>query len=397
MNKHKNIRTRISLKNLCITVGSMRAETKIRVDVLTKHNRQARLILDSPKSGQSSNGNTLSISGWAYAPGDAPVRIAVRRKGSTFLTTRSILRSDVYNHLKKLGEKAALDSVYGFRFDFLGDEEVFVGFEMEGSLYWSHRVREVPLIKFIEFKTLSELLLASEGTCRNVYFHNAEDWSKAIIFFNGALTSHKMEEERTVFQRWSWAKQFKHPVISIADPLTIGEAPLVLAWYLGAKGRNALPEILSPIISEIRKKNPNVRIIGLGSSGGGFAAIGGALLGYLDEAIAMNPQTDAMEFEVKSAVLAFNEARNYAPCDSDLKSYYFSQLKRGALVTYLQNLQDKHHAEEHYKPFRAVSEISGYADRFRFIDYEDAVAGHAPPNMVEMKALIGQHFNDLLK
>ena len=369
---------------------------KIKIDVLTSH-AQARLILESPKLGQLSNGKMLSISGWAYAPEDVPVRIAVRRKGSTFLTTRSISRPDVYNHLKRSGEEVTSDSAYGFQFEFLGGEEVFVGFEVDGALCWSHRIREVPLIKFTEFKTLSELLQAPEGTYQNIYFHNAEDWSKIIILFNGALTPAKVDTEGAVFQRWSWAKQFRHPVISIADPLTIGEANLVLAWYLGAQGRNALPEILAPIISEIRDKTPNVRIIGIGSSGGGFAAIGGTLLGHLDEAIAMNPQTDAMRFEVKSAVSAFRTARNNAPCDSDLKSYDFSRLRPGALVTYLQNLQDKHHADEHYKPFRAVSEISGYADCFRFIDYEDAIAGHNPPNIVEMRALIGQRFSDLLK
>jgi hypothetical protein len=214
--------------------------------------------------------------------------------------------------------------------------------------------------------------------------------------FNSLLTPDKIKKEGAVFQRWSWAKKFKHPVICVADPLTLGRNRLLLAWYLGNIGSNLLPLILDQIISEVRKKSPEIKFIGIGSSGGGFAAIGGALLGRLDEAIAMNPQTDVMLFEVKSVVSDFMAARNNSPCDSDLKKYEFGLLKPNAKITYLQNFHDKHHVNVHYKPFREILEYSLYVGHFNFIEYEDFDAGHAPPDINHMERLIGTQFSELL-
>ena len=374
----------------------MKTETKFNIQKL-QHSSTASLNLDSPKNEQSTHGLTFRIAGWAYAPHDAPMKIAIERKGTVFITDRDVIRSDVRSHLNKVGSATKIDSAHGFNFEFIGGGEVRLGFCLEGNVYWSHKISEVPQVHFSEAKNLKELFQMPEGTYENFYFHNSGDWSKIVFLFNGALTPAKVRVEGAIFQRWSWAKKFKHPVICIADPLTIGEDGLILAWYLGDKGRNLLPRILDLVISEIRNISPHARLIGIGSSGGGFAAIGGALTGRLDEAIAMNPQTDAMLFEVKTAVSAFSDARDYLSCDSDLKMYDFSQLKDGSTITYLQNLHDNHHKEVHYKPFRSIVEHTSYLDHFRFIEYEDAAAGHNPPNFDHMQQLIGNRFFELLK
>lgn len=48
---------------------------------------------------------------------------------------------------------------------------------------------------------MAALTQSNEGVCKNVYFHNADDWSKFIVLFNGALTEAKIAVERAPFQR----------------------------------------------------------------------------------------------------------------------------------------------------------------------------------------------------
>jgi len=374
----------------------MGIETKLQVLKKTS-NSTTYLHLDHPKDKQSSNGALIRISGWAYAPRDEVVRIAIKRKNSIFITERNLHRSDVISHLEKKGEIVNKNSTHGFDFDFMSGD-ISIGFcFLGGEICWTHEIIQISQVVFEQANSFEHLLNLQEGTYKNFYFHNAKDWSKFIIFFNGALTRGKIKAEQAIFQRWSWAKKFKHPVLCIADPLTVGQNAVALAWYLGDKGRNLLPSILDQVIGEVRKINSESRFIGIGSSGGGFAAIGGTLLGRLDEAIAMNPQIDAMLFEGRSAVAAFMALRNGMPCDSDLKKYEFDQLKYNSRIIYLQNLHDEHHRDVHYKPFRQILEQSPYISHFRFIEYEDSVAGHAPPGIAQMEELIGSKFSDLLK
>ena len=265
-----------------------------------------------------------------------------------------------------------------------------------GAIHWTHRLTRWRPLAFNEFPTIPDLLRAPEGACGHVYFHDAPDWSKVLIFFNGALTADKMRAERAVFQRWSWAKRFRHPVFCIADPVTLGKNPIVLGWYLGKDGPNALPSILRPVLHAIRTRNPDARIVGFGSSGGGFAAIGAALTGHLDHAIAVNPQTDALEFEHRGAVDSFLAMRKGVPCASDLKRYDLAAMKPEARVTYVQNLGDTHHRDVHYRPFRAHCEGSAQAGRFRFVEFSDHRAGHAPPGLDGLTRLIGDEWACLL-
>lgn len=352
--------------------------------------------LDSPKKNDFLNGYALKIRGWAYAPTDKIVSIAIERGDSVFITERNVDRPDVKEFLKNKNEVILKESVHGFDFEFIFTECIKIGFCIDGHISWVYKIIEGKEIKFKESDSLEKLLTMSEGVYNNYYFHNAKDWSKFLIFFNGALTPDKIKKEGSVFQRWSWAKKFRHPVLCIADPLTVGEKRILLAWYLGRESNNILPSILDQVIALVKKYNPDVNFVGLGSSGGGFAAIAGALLGRLDEAIVINPQTDAMLFEVKSAVSDFMAARNNIPCDSDLKQYEFGMLKENSKIIYIQNLHDKHHKDVHYEPFRKKIEQTPYVKHFSFIEYEDLAAGHGPPSLGKMEELIGIYFSKLL-
>ncbi|MGH2341587.1 hypothetical protein ACRC7T_08875 [Segnochrobactraceae bacterium EtOH-i3] len=341
-------------------------------------------------------GDKVTISGWVYDPNGKIEIVAVKSNDTIFSTKINIFRQDVLKHLQKSGYTEHLARPQGYRFDFLYSDGMEIGYGDSKSIQWIYKLKRNESTVFEEYNSLEELLNSEEGVFRNIYFHNAPDWTKLIILFNGVLTPDKIATEKAVFQRWSWAKEFRHPVISIADPITIDRDPIVLGWYLGATGSNALPSLLRPVIQAARQKHPHVRTIGFGSSGGGFAALGAVLHGLIDDAIAINPQTNALKFQPKSAVDDFLRKRKHTPCESNLCEYDFSNLNPSSKIYYIQNTHDLHHYDVHYLPFRAVCESSGYLDQFSFVEYEDKKAGHMPPNMDGISKLLGYPFSSLL-
>lgn len=356
--------------------------------------KKIRSYLNEELAGTLDKGK-ICLSGWACDPKGEVPEVVIRNSGAEFRTDLTLKRQDVEEHLRASGI-SSIQQPLGYRFDFSLDLGLEVGFRASGQTEWHYRVSHSNMVEFKKFDSVSELINDEEGVCENVYFRNGDDWSKVVIFFNGALTPDKVESEKAVFQRWSWARHFRHPVLSIADPLTIGKDPIVLGWYLGAEGPNALPEILEPVRNALLEKAREAKIVGFGSSGGGFAALGGVLIGLIDEAIVINPQVDALEFEVKSAVAAFMKKRDYKACDFDLKNYNFNEMQPNAKVLYLQNRYDAHHFNAHYLPFKEKCESSEQSRKFTFLEYEDQDAGHIPPSMNQLKEIIGKPFEELL-
>lgn len=356
-----------------------------------------RYFIDSPKSGQPVDPASLKISGWAWCETGKRPTVLIRSMTGSRTLQLDLARADVSRHLKeRLGVDVASDQ-HGFSTTVRFEDGMTIGFDVGQGPIWVSKIESTNNASFPEYPTLEALTRSPEGACGNVYFHNADDWSKVIILFNGALTEAKIAAERAPFQRWSWAKKFRHPVFCVADPLTLGQDRLTLGWYLGDAGQNSLPQTLMPILRRIKEINGESEIIGFGSSGGGFAAIGATLLGCIDHAIAINPQTDALRFSVRSAVDAFQKKRQSTPCQSDLTAYDPHLMRQNASITYLQNEHDVHHFEEHYLPFRAYAERSGRADAFHFIKYQDAKSGHMPPDLEHLRQLLGDALAPLLK
>ena len=344
----------------------------------------------------NSVGDKVTISGWVYDPSGKIDTVAIKSKNSIFFTRINIFHQDVLKYLQKNGYTEHLSRPQGYRFDFLFSDGMEIGYSDNNSIQWIYRLKRAEENIFETYNSLPDLLDSKEGVFKNIYFHNAPDWTKIIILFNGALSRAKITPDKAIFQRWSWAKEFRHPVISIADPVTMDKDPIVLGWYLGMTGSNALPSLLHPVIQAIRQKSPDARVVAFGSSGGGFAAIGSLLYGLADEAIAINPQTNALKFQPESAVSDFLRKRNHTPCASNLCDYDFSVMNSASKLYYIQNTYDTHHYDIHYLPFKAACEHSGKETQFSFIEYEDKEAGHLPPNMTGVAKILGHPFSSLL-
>lgn len=120
------------------------------------------------------------------------------------------------------------------------------------------------------------------------------------------------------------------------------------------------------------------------------------MLGVIDDAIAINPQTNVLKFEVQSDVKAYLEKRRDAPQDFDLRMIDMSAMRPDSNITYLQNRHDVSHFLDHYLPFKEHCLNTKNYSNFDFIEYDDEHAKHMPPLMDKLPQLIGEKFTTLL-
>lgn len=100
-----------------------------------------------------------------------------------------------------------------------------------------------------------------------------------------------------VFARWNYGKILGSHVLSICDPTIYLDQNLSLGWYLGNEVESVLPGIVA--IAQRCSEKLGVgteNIVYMGSSGGGFAALQAAAFSSNGKAIAINAQTNLLNF-----------------------------------------------------------------------------------------------------
>lgn len=261
-----------------------------------------------------------------------------------------------------------------------------------------------PKVTIPVFDDLDSLFSSGFGSCREFFFSDNKDWSKVIVMFNGAVAA-SQRLNGFGFQRWTWAKQFKHPVIIIADPATFGDDGLALGWYVGLRGSYYLPSALETILPFIKKRNQAAEVVTFGSSAGGFTALAALQLGYADIAIAINPQTDVEKYTLQSAVRSmlrkYSHGDTYVSQPEDrerlsLISMGFDRAKKSARIIYAQNSADTHHYEDHMTPYLGFVKKSELSDRCISVVFNDEKQGHNPPPLNGLVNLIGHDIQRLL-
>ena len=354
--------------------------------------------LDLPGSSGVVENGRVRLAGWAYWENNE-ISVVVDTGANIFTTSLHRGRKDVVKHLEQKGLPVSQDALLGFSFDFLFTGKLRIGFKCDEVIAWRYEITEKVRDPFRPYDSLEQLLDGDEGVYGNYYFRNAKDWSKLLVLFNGASTREKLRRDKAIFQRWSWAEKFKHPVVVIADPLTSGDDPITLGWYLGRSVASDLPYLLNPLLELVDHKHPGCKTIGFGSSGGGFAALYSVLLGLLNEAIVINPQTDVLKFYSRKHVDEFLSVRTAeaGKADSNLMELGWEHLKESSKVVFLQNSFDTHHYIEHYQPFLRHVESSNKDRHFNFIEYQDEEARHNPPGLGRLGSIIGDKFSSLLK
>ncbi len=179
-------------------------------------------------------------------------------------------------------------------------------------------------------------------------------------------------------------------VIGIADP-SLSRAPnLSTAWYAGHEGfetQHLLPELLRRIAAACGAE----RVIFLGASAGGFAALYYSWCQPGSIAVVLNAQTDIERHHVR------HRAEYRAACRpglgkgdrletaivSSVVSCYAERFEN--TVVYLQNASDAMHVRNHFAPFLAAIDQRSHRRLLARLAYWGR-AGHKPPPTHEWMA-----------
>lgn len=215
----------------------------------------------------------------------------------------------------------------------------------------------------------------------------------------GGATGDRSEVTLPKFNRFSWAPDFPGSVLCIADPTLMLNARMRLGWYFGDKAYDATAGLVEVVgrFAELLGFSPK-EVVTYGSSGGGFAAMQvAARMGDGATAIAINPQTEVLDYAQKDIVNEFlsvcvGGAGREAALDEfgsrlSLSLAWRTAQSRKARCLVVQNLKDFHHLKRHLRPFAekmGIPESGLSADGRMRVIYYDYPNGHGaePRSMV---------------
>lgn len=206
-------------------------------------------------------------------------------------------------------------------------------------------------------------LKAEPGTPLLVVLHGAAATDVRLPFLSGQSVS----------------KQLKCSKLSISDPTLYLSESLNLSWYAGNAHQPKLLSDIAEIISKTAQLLDAPRIILLGGSGGGFAAINLAARLQHSTAIAMNPQTDILRYHPSHVANYVKQAwdgdrAQFLRQASHNLAEVLERSQTEPNLLYLQNEKDEFHVKNHLEKF--VAELPEFSFELLLKPWND---GHTPP------------------
>lgn len=277
-----------------------------------------------------------------------------------------------------------------------------------GDVQTHHDVQEQLVASVREFAPASDegvskyaIDIPDNGVLRALLVNKASD--VLIVAFHGATSRAKKE-----LPRFEWFRTLRTENVSslyFSDPLLETDPTLELAWFTGRYDVDLHVELAR--MAEVASRAVGARrIIFLGSSGGGFAAM--QISSFVEGSLALpfSPQASLSNYLVKGT--GYGAQRKYlklvmpelAPgvalekLDSGVDwaepladrlsavERYKSALQNKVL--YVQNVNDVPHVEQHRNPFREAVASGPNRLRVRFEEYAGP-EGHNPPAQQEFK------------
>lgn len=199
----------------------------------------------------------------------------------------------------------------------------------------------------------------STGNTLNVMFHGSTDRSRnAMPRFERVRSMENLGNGPTVF---------------VSDPCLDLDASQILTWYMGSEELN-LHEILAAEIDLLARRLGCDRILYVGNSGGGFAALQVASYSNVSGVVTFNPQIQIDKYVPRIARTAqevvFGEPS--VSNNSVLKSRVdaiqrYSDIGFDKKVYFIQNTGDEMHYQNHFNPFQLAFERSEHPQKFKAI------------------------------
>lgn len=293
------------------------------------------------------------------------------RKGISLSFRKSlVLISKVYFQFKKLLRLVVVGLMSpSNRSDFLNRSRHYENFPL--PYYEWKSIEAINLSNWRRPKSFTVWNSGLPIDCRLDSFES----SPLVVILNGASS-------RKVRLPWFAGKQVTQDlscsVLAVSDPTLYLDPSLNLGWYAGNHLQPDLVKQLARLIEKVSDSLDSTRIILLGGSGGGFAALSLSTILRDCDVIAFNPQTCITRYHANHINSYINLAWNGSK-ESMLNNTrfdlvkVFKEEKPNANVFYIQNTSDDFHLQGHLKPFLSVNPKTAF---FLLNDWGD---GHTPP------------------
>ncbi|MGP5090392.1 heparinase II/III family protein [Brachybacterium tyrofermentans] len=217
------------------------------------------------------------------------------------------------------------------------------------------------------------------------------------VLFHGALDRARIR--LPMFQRWSQQLALDAgPTVAVGDPTLDLSGALGLGWYLGTEKTDLVPAIAESIAT-IASSLGASRIVLVGGSGGGFAAL--HVSAHLPDAVAvvMSPQNDLRRYSSRLTRAASIPAlgRSRIPTEGSLVKRIHVAERLRVLRSYprtvlISNLGDEHHRVEHERPLVEAFQVAGHGNLIRTVDL-DLGAGHRPVDAENYARILGEVYS----
>ena len=183
-----------------------------------------------------------------------------------------------------------------------------------------------------------------------------------VVPLHGALDRSKYSLPR--FEWMGTLQQRTESLLFLCDTGLNSDNDLRISWYTGGS-TDDLTARYAKLIEAVAEKVGATKIVLLGFSGGGFAALSLATLLPTGLALAFSPQTSIGKyypiFSEAYASALFKDCETFAAVEerygtrTSLIERYASA-DTAARFVYVQNTGDAHHMQNHYSPFRDLTE-----------------------------------------
>lgn len=216
-----------------------------------------------------------------------------------------------------------------------------------------------------------------------------------FVVFHGA--NHPDNNNYPRFERVRSLKSVNGALVSFADPTLQLDRSVLLAWYLGGPGWDPLDDI-SLVIRKAMGKCGAKRVVFIGGSGGGYAALRASSRFPGSMAFVQSPQTRVGNYIPRVVSDYFkgiwpgwskDDLLQAFPDRFDMVKHYKSTQPQN-FVYYLQSANDESHMRLHYNPFKEAFGVVAPegADRSglkKFVLYDSELEGHGKPTAVEFE------------
>ncbi|UQN37327.1 hypothetical protein MTR80_06370 [Alcaligenes aquatilis] len=240
----------------------------------------------------------------------------------------------------------------------------------------------------LEYSGEEPFYVSKSGIIYPIKFYEKPNSKSLIVFFPGM---NNRGGPVPVFMRSTFANQLESDVLILSDPAMIYDKDITIAWFAGNKDTHFATDLGVLIDNYIKDKNTYKNIVLYGTSAGGIPALNIATT--INSApvttVIGNAQTDAFSYW-KKYILDMSKAMIGTTDINEIKKIYSKRVNTNNYacshnLIFMQNVDDRHHYENHYLPFIKTYQGPGKAD---FIEYSDPELGHNPlPKETEIEIL----------